>query len=125
MANDFLADQMDELAKKLLKYRISDITERERLEFLTVLNKLRRNGSPVDFGDFIKCIESSGVAHNKCVRIKRNVDSCLQVDQIKFYPHYLLCKIFRFPTANFFDLKDVSLCPFGISKREKLLCINP
>ncbi|THD19741.1 Mothers against decapentaplegic like protein 9 [Fasciola hepatica] len=63
---------------------------------------------------------------SECVTIIRSLDGRLQVSHRKGLPHFIYCRVWRWPDLqSHHELKPLDCCRFPFSAKENEVCINP
>ncbi|XP_055332823.1 mothers against decapentaplegic homolog 3-like [Paramacrobiotus metropolitanus] len=89
----------------------------------SLVKKLTKNGQALN--DLEKALATKD-RNSKCVTVPRSSDGRLQVSQRKGLPHFIYCRIFRYPDLTSpHQLRSTETCSNGYNSRKEAVCINP
>ncbi len=88
--------------------------------------KIKEDTNPDLLEDLLEALRNPN-RPSKCIPISRNQDGRMQVKNLKRYPHFIFCVIWRWPHLESHTLlKEVKDCRFPFSKKDlKHVCVNP
>ena len=90
----------------------------------SVIRKLRDTpGANKELERILRCGDSEPTG---CIRVARSLDGRVQVGEEKGPPHFMYCRLFRWPQLKtYHQLKAIDSCEFAFHQKKDQICINP
>lgn len=90
----------------------------------SVIRKLR--DTPGASKELERVLRLGGSEPTECICVARSLDGRVQVGDEKGPPHFMYCRLFRWPQLKtYHELKAIDSCQFAFHRKLDQICINP